>query len=122
MEENLITGTNLGALGEDEACRFLRKKGFKILDRNYRAGSCEIDVVARDGKLILFVEVKTRSSRDFASPWENVGYRKQKNLKSAAKIYIQDHSSSGFTYRFDVISIVMDDALKAEIEWIQQAF
>lgn len=122
MEESLITGTNLGTLGEEEACRFLRKKGFKILDRNYRAGSCEIDIVARDGKLILFVEVKTRLSRDFASPWENVGYRKRKNLKSAARIYIQEHSSSGFEYRFDVISIVVNDALKAEIEWIQQAF
>lgn len=122
MEKNIINGTNLGTFGEDEACRFLGKNGCKIVDRNYRVRGGEIDVVARHGKTVLFVEVKTRTSSKFAEPWENVGYRKRKNLKTAARIYIEEHPLHGCDFRFDVISIVVDDALKAEIEWIQAAF
>lgn len=122
MEESLIQSDSLGPWGEEEASRFLRKKGCKILERNYRAPGGEIDIVARDKKLIIFVEVKTRSSTDFAQPWEAVGYRKRQKIKTAARFYIEEHACRTSEFRFDIVSIVQNSAMKAEIEWIQQAF
>lgn len=122
LNTNLIESVNLGHFGEDQACRFLRKKGFRILERNYRIRTGEVDIIAKSGKMIIFVEVKTRTSSDFALPWEAVGFRKRKNLKSAAKMYIRERALKGFEYRFDVISIIVKDGLKPEIEWIQSAF
>jgi putative endonuclease len=112
---------NLGNQGEERACDFLRKNGCKILERNFRAGHTEIDIIARSGKIVIFVEVKTRTSIDFAQPWEAVGFRKRKSLKTAAKAYAQQQPFCDDEYRFDVLSITMKDG-KSEIEWIQNAF
>jgi putative endonuclease len=114
---------SLGPLGEKHACDFLKKNGCKILERNFRAGHGEIDIIARLGKIVLFVEVKTRASNDFAQPWESVGFRKRKYLKTAAKLYVQQQPPQrNQEYRFDVLSITMKDTSSAEIEWIQNAF
>lgn len=122
MEKILIDQAPLGTYGEEQACRFLRNKGCKILARNYRARGGEIDIVARHKKCILFVEVKTRLSAAFAHPWEAVGYKKRQNLKTAAKLYIEEFTPRGFEFRFDIVSIVVNDAMQPEIEWIQSAF
>jgi putative endonuclease len=122
MEKSLIDRTPLGAFGEEEACKFLRNNGCKILCRNYRARGGEIDIIARQGKCIVFVEVKTRISVQYAQPWENVGYKKRRNLKTAAKFYIQEVCPGELNVRFDVISVVVDSNMKAQIEWIQSAF
>lgn len=108
--------------GEESACRFLRKNGYKIIDRNYNTPQGEIDIVARLKSIVLFVEVRTRSSNEFAEPWESVGYRKQKHLRLAAKMYIQEKAIFDAEFRFDVISITLSDAVKPEIVWIQNAF
>jgi len=108
--------------GEESACRFLRKNGYKIVDRNYRTPQGEIDIIAGRKRILLFVEVRTRSSNHFAQPWESVGHRKQKNLRSAAKMYIQEKAIFDAEFRFDVISITLTDAVKPQIEWIQNAF
>jgi putative endonuclease len=114
---------NLGPLGEKHACDFLKKRGCKILERNFRAGHGEIDIIARLGRIVLFVEVKTRASNDFAQPWEAVGFRKRKYLKTAAKVYVQQQPPNrDQEYRFDVVSITMKETSPAEIEWIQNAF
>jgi putative endonuclease len=113
---------NLGTIGEDEACGFLKKNGCKILGRNYRTPRGEIDIIARLGKIVLFVEVKTRSKSSSAQPWESVGFRKRKNLKLAAKAYVQEHRSNEDEYRFDVLSIIVNENSHPEIEWIQNAF
>ena len=116
---------NLGIAGEQEACAFLKKKGCKILAKNFRAGHGEIDIIARLGKIVIFVEVKTRTSTEFAQPWEAVGYRKRKNLRTAAKLYVQQNQKprqNNEEYRFDVLSITMKQDTSAEIEWIQNAF
>jgi len=118
MEESL----NLGDFGEEEACKFLKKKGCKILTRNYRTPGGEIDIIARSGNVILFVEVKTRVSDRFAQPWEAVGFRKRKNIRAAAKQYIREIDARNLEFRIDVISVLLNDALKAQFEWIQQAF
>ena len=113
---------SVGITGEEEACGFLKKNGCKILERNYRTQRGEIDIIARLGKIVLFVEVKTRVSSSFAQPWEAVGFRKRKNLKLAAKSYIQEQRKIDEEYRFDVLSIVMKENSTPEIEWIQNAF
>ena len=98
----LFESIELASFGEQEACRFLQKNRFKIVERNYRVPEGEIDVVAQ--------------------PWEAVGFRKQQRLKKAAGQYIRQHSLRGFEYRFDVISITLDEQHRAQIEWIQCAF
>ena len=118
MEESL----DVWRFGEEEACKFLKKNGCKILERNYRTPAGEIDIIARSGKTILFVEVKTRVSDAFARPWESVGSRKRKNIRAVAAQYIREHDSRNVEFRIDIISILISDALKAELEWIQAAF
>lgn len=122
MEEGVIAPREVFRIGEEEACRFLRKNKHKILSRNYRTAGGEIDIVAQWKKMIVFVEVKTRTSTVYAQPWEAVGYRKRKNLKAAAKAYVMENAVRGFEFRFDVISIVLDHEMKPKIEWIQNAF
>ena len=112
---------NLGESGEKEACAFLKKNGCKILETNFHTRFGEIDIIARIGKIVVFVEVKTRSSSDYARPWEAVGYRKRYNLKIAAKAYVQQSPRRNEEYRFDVVSITMKEG-SPEIEWIQNAF
>jgi len=82
----------------------------------------EIDIIARLGKIVLFVEVKTRTSSSFAEPWEAVGFRKRKNLKLAAKTYLHQETLRAEEYRFDVLSILLKEGSAPEIEWIQNAF
>lgn len=122
MEKSLIEDFDLSRFGEEQACRFLKKQKLKILDRNYCVRGGEIDIVAEDKNFLIFVEVKTRSDTKFAQPWENVRFKKQKNIKLAARQYMQHRRFSGREIRFDVISIVLDDAMKPEIEWIRHAF
>ena len=121
MEKSLKSG-DLARFGEEEACRFLRKKGYRVLQRNFRCAKGEIDIIASSGKMIVFVEVKARSSANFAQPWEAVGFRKRKHLHETAKFYILQNGIRDFEFRFDVLSIVVNNDLQAKIEWIQDAF
>ncbi len=121
MEKSLKTA-GLARFGEDEAGRFLRNQGYRILERNFRTAKGEIDIIAGSGKMIVFAEVKTRSSANFAQPWEAVGFRKRKHLREAAKIYIEQNGIHEFEFRFDVLSIVVNETQQPEIEWIQNAF
>jgi putative endonuclease len=122
MEEGVAAPREVFRIGEEEACRFLRKNKCKILCRNYRTSGGEIDIVAQWKKIIVFVEVKTRTSTAYTQPWEAVGYRKRKNVKAAAKAYVMENAVREHEFRFDVISIVLDPELKPTIEWIQNAF
>lgn len=122
MEKDLARPLDLFRFGEEEACRFLKKNGCKIMDRNYRVRMGEIDIVARCKNTLLFVEVKTRMSSAFAQPYEAVGFRKRRSLKTAAKLYVQERNVRDMEFRFDVISITLNDALQAQLEWMQGAF
>lgn len=122
MEEKIIQSIDLCRFGEDEACKFLKKQKLKIRDRNYSVRGGEIDIIAEDKNYVIFIEVKTRSDSKYAQPWENVRYKKIKNLKIAARQYIYERKLQGREFRFDVVSIVLNDAMKADIEWIKQAF
>ena len=122
MEKNLIHSIDLASFGEEHACRFLLKNKYTILERNYRIPQGEIDIVARKGDVIAFVEVKTRATSAFAQPWEAVGHHKRKRLRIAAKAYIRERSVRNLEFRFDVISITLNEQMKPELEWIQAAF
>lgn len=96
---------NLGLWGEDVAVRHLERAGCRVLDRNWRAGRLEIDLVVRDGPVIAFVEVKTRRPGP-QHPAEAVDRRKRAHLRKAAAAWIGAHASSAREYRFDVVSVI----------------
>ncbi len=98
----------LGRRGEDLAHRYLRSKGLTILARNYRpsAGDTEVDIVARDGEVVVFVEVKSRTSADFGAPERAIDHEKQKHIVRAARAYATRADIEWNQVRFDTISIV----------------
>ncbi len=112
----------LGNRGEVVAARHLRRQGYKILMCNFEAAGGEIDIVARKGELLVFVEVKTRRSGDVFKPYQQVNQRKRKALTRAARVYLAHYKDSKPSCRFDVISIVWPEQGEAEVEHITNAF
>ena len=94
-----------GRRGEDEAVRFLKKNGYRIIERNYRCRHGEVDIVAMDGKTLTFVEVKTRANDSFGSPAGSVDARKQRHITLASMHYIAEKSLGEVQARFDVVSV-----------------
>ena len=106
---NLISGARQstrtrGRRFEDEAERFLISNGYEILERNWQAGHKEIDLIARKGRTIIFVEVKAGGSKSFGHPAARVGRRKQINVIQAAEQYISEKEIKDFDFRFDLIT------------------
>ncbi len=95
-----------GRKGERIACRFLLRQGFDVLARRYCGRSGELDIVAFDGEILVFVEVKTRDSSDFGEPWEFVDWQKQQILRRTAEEFIADHDLGEYAYRFDIVSVI----------------
>ena len=96
----------LGRRGEDIAARHLRRCGYRILERNYRAAGAEIDLVAADHETLVFVEVKARSSAAFGVPAEAVDARKSARIRRAAAIYLRRNHAEQRPARFDIVAIV----------------
>jgi putative endonuclease len=99
----------VGRRGEDLAHRYLRNAGLTVVARNYRPneGEAEVDIVARDGDTVVFVEVKTRASSDCGAPDRAIGGDKQKNIVRAARSYATRAGIAWSQVRFDTISIVL---------------
>jgi putative endonuclease len=95
----------LGSAGERRAVKFLKNKGYKILNKNYKTHVGEIDIIAKDGDCLVFVEVKTRSSRDFGAPSEAVSSQKIRKYYKVASEYLLVNHLSEQECRFDVIEI-----------------
>lgn len=93
-----------GAQAEEKAARFLEGLGYAILDRNFRSKMGEIDIIARDGETVVFVEVRARSGRGFGSPAETVTHLKQRKIIKTAAFYSQIKRLD-CPLRFDVVSI-----------------
>lgn len=98
----------LGRTGEDLACAELQRRGYVILARRYRTRYGEIDIVARDGGSIVFVEVKARTSTAFGSGHEAVTWRKQRRLVRAGLEYLSRHGSATVACRFDVVTLLAE--------------
>ena len=113
----------VGIIGEKIAVSYLKKRGYKILAKNFKLKCGEIDIVAREGEYICFVEVKTRTSNAFAQPFESVDYIKQKKMQSAALIWLNMHNLDDALCRFDIVSIILNKNYKLiEINIIKDAF
>ena len=110
-----------GNCGEDIAVKYLEKKGFAILHRNFRAERGEIDIIAREKDCIVFVEVKTGNSDKFGPPEERISMSKRRQLYKIAKAYIQDNPMPDVDYRFDAV-IVDGTPHNHEIRYYENAF
>jgi len=112
-----------GNRGERLAARYLRRQGFEILHRQYSNRMGEIDLVARDGSTIVFVEVKTRKSDTAGRPEEAVTFSKQKKLTQLALAFLKRYNLLEHSARFDVVSIVWpDDGGKPQLTHYRNAF
>lgn len=111
-----------GNKAETFACKFLSRKGYKIISRNYRTKFGEIDIIAQDEDILCFVEVKYRKNSDFGNPEDFVDFRKQKKLLKTAKIYLAQKRISEVNIRFDIIGLVSDSKNKYIAKLIKNAF
>ncbi len=112
----------IGAWGEQYAARYLQEQGYEIIERNYRYGrSGEIDIVARDGDTLVFVEVKTRRSHRFGLPEEAVTLAKQNQLRKLAVAFLTEYGIEDAPCRFDVISIDIHEG-QVQLRHLPDAF
>ena len=112
---------SLGKRGEDLACEELEKRGYTIVDRRFRTRCGEIDIVARDAGVLVFVEVKTRSGSNFGTPFESVTWQKRQRLSRMAASYVLLKRIAGVPCRFDVVAILEDKGART-IELVRGAF
>src|SRR6202166_752256 len=111
----------LGRRGERAAEKHLRRNGFRIVARNFRAAGAEIDLVAMDGDVLVFVEVKTRRGRDAGAPEEAVDERKQKQIRRAAELFATRYREDEIEMRFDIVAVDASGE-RLEIELLRNAF
>ena len=111
-----------GKFGEDCAAKFLETEGYKIIARNFRIRSAEIDIIAQKDDVIAFIEVKARSDIRHGLPSEAVNLRKQKKIIEAAEVFLQDENFSECACRFDVVEVYLRGELVEEINHIENAF
>jgi putative endonuclease len=116
-----IARQQLGKTGEDLACRELEGRGYVIVARRYRQRGGEIDIIARDGATLVFVEVKTRDGHEFGDAAEAVTVWKRRRMARIALDYMMRHHLSDCPCRFDVVSIHVDTGVPA-IDVFQNAF
>ena len=117
MSQHLL----LGKKGEELACQYITELNYKILDINWRFKKAEIDIIARDNRQIIFIEVKTRSGQAFGQPEDFVHIVKQKLMIQAAEEYIYFRNYQG-EIRFDIISILFESSEKYTLRHIEDAF
>jgi putative endonuclease len=108
----------LGKWGEDKAAEFLQRQGYRIIERDWKSGRRDIDIIATDGNEVVFVEVKTRRNRLYGEPEEAVDYRKLQNLRLAINHYIKYRRIDN-EVRFDIISVVGMIGREPEIDHIK---
>ena len=111
----------IGGKGESEAESYLIKMGYRILDRNYHTPLGEIDIIALDSDVLVFIEVKTRTSDKYGSGFAAVTYQKQVRMAKAALLYITKKQDDFPAYRFDVVSILKKNN-ETDIKIIKDAF
>ena len=102
----MSTHLELGNRGESLAEKYLFEIGYQILERNWRFSRAEVDIIAKDGEILVFVEVKTRSSEVFGKPEESISPKKEALLKDAAAVYMEQIGHE-WEIRFDIISILI---------------
>ncbi len=99
------SGIETGREGEVLALRHLEREGYRVVERNYRCAFGEMDIIARDGEVLVFVEVKSRRTGRFGVPQSAVGYRKQKKMSAVALCYLKEKRLLESPARFDVVAV-----------------
>ena len=117
----MATHNDTGHWGEERAAEYLQKKGYRIVVKNYRHRHAEIDLIAEKDKLLIFVEVKTRSGTGFGMPEEFVNYTKSRLIMKAAEHYIFE-TDWMFDVRFDIVSVLILPNDNMNIRHIEDAF
>jgi len=115
-----MTTKQKGDFGETTARGYLQAKGYEIAATNYRRGGCEIDIIAKTGDVIAFVEVKYRKGLSKGEPYEAVTAGKRRRIIRAARFYIAENGLDAANFRFDVIEVFGTEYL--EINHIEDAF
>jgi putative endonuclease len=124
LAERLSGNKPLGQRGEDQAVRFLKRKGYHILARGVDSRLGELDIIAVDGRTVVFVEVKTRQSGDAGHPTEAIDDRKQQRMTQAGLAYLKAQGLLKYSARFDVVSILWPENARrpSSIEHYPNAF
>lgn len=112
----------LGRRGEDEAARHLTSLGYRIVGRRERVLRGDIDIVALDGRTVVFVEVRSKSDTAHGHPAETVGAQKQKRIAELAAAYIRRHRLEDQSVRIDVVAVTFPAAGRPVVEHYQNAF
>ncbi len=108
-----MNNRKFGNAGEDLACRYLEKNGYQILERNkHYSRFCEIDIIAKYKNTTVFVEVKTRKTANFGTPFEAITKTKYENIKKGVQFYLSENKVK--EYRIDVIGITLKPEIKIE--------
>ena len=105
MEGRQNRRLELGRRGEEAAVRWLKRRGFRVVERGYRRLRGEIDIIARDGETLVFIEVKTRAGSAFGSPEESVTPGKASQIRKIAQAYLVDRGLGDPPCRFDVLAV-----------------
>ena len=110
-----------GKFGEILALQFLQSKGLRILEQNWRHHKAEIDIIAKEGDVLVFVEVKTRTNTFYGEPAEFITARKERLLIDAATAYMESINHE-WEIRFDVVGIILNDQDEPNIQYYKDAF
>jgi putative endonuclease len=113
---------DIGKEGEEIAAKFLQENGFNIIKRNYQYGHGEIDIVAKDGDELVFIEVKTRQNLELGEPEYAITKKKIIQIKKMAELYLFDNEIEEADCRFDVVAILIDDITNPKITYYKNAF
>ena len=117
-----LSHTEIGELGEDLACDFLRSKGYRILNRNIKIHRNEIDIVATDNKIAIFIEVKSSTSLDYNAGFK-VNYEKEERIRRASEIFLQRRDVEELERRYDIVEVYLTPKGKLiSIKHIENAF
>ncbi|HSG82007.1 MAG TPA: YraN family protein, partial [Gemmatimonadota bacterium] len=112
----------LGMLGERIAACHLEGLGYNVIERNFRLGHREIDLIVRRGDLIAFVEVKTRKGAGYGHPLEAITARKRREVERVARHWLQRYGRRGLHYRFDAVAVVFGESTSPDIEHLPGAW
>lgn len=117
-----MSGKPLGDRGEALAAAYLEGSGWSILNRNFRMGRKEIDLVAERGGVVAFVEVKTRAGLGYGHPLEAITWKKRREIQQVAAAWIDRNGSLRYAYRFDAIAILIEAGGEPRIDHIEDAW
>jgi len=112
----------LGRVGEALAVEYLKRFGYRILERNYRCRAGEIDIVAKEGAVLAFVEVRSKTTVEFGTPLETLRGEKQAKLRRAAACYLVERSIDCDGIRFDAVGVLWPEACEPRLELVKDAF